>query len=135
MAYSLPLSGAVVFAPGGGGAGIRRELLLRQLHDLSRGEVQLIDVGAAGRDFELVPPADIVQHAVVDPFSVEADHRILHGPLVAAADQNFLRPVGMQQHQVRARRHEHRPGDFGIEFLMNVIARAGRGCKRCRSRI
>ena len=86
-----------------------------------RGDVHFVDIGPARRNLELPAVAQIVQHAVINPLPIETDDRILHRPFLAAANEHFLRPIRMQQHQIRPRLHEHRPRDLGIEFLVRMI--------------
>jgi hypothetical protein len=82
-------------------SGVRRKRLLGELHDLSAGDVDLVDVGAG--------MLGALELGVIHPGRVERNVRV-HDGAVLAADQHFFAAVGMQQHQVSAFLHSRRIG-------------------------
>src|SRR5262249_50888387 len=73
-----------------------------ELPDLPRGNVDLEDVGTLRRRPIAARAFDVVIAGEIDGCAVERDKRVGDG-VVAGGNEDFLRAVGMEQHQVRAR--------------------------------
>ena len=93
-------------------AGVGRELLMRQPHDPPRLDVDLVDIGPGTGALGDRRSLEVVKQRVINPLAVERNHRVGDGSL-ASRDQDFLRAIRMQEHQVGAGVHEERAGNLG----------------------